>query len=1827
MGPAQPEFTSYESPGSTDMVNLTTGDMTYNIPVLDVPGPERSFSLPLTYRAGIRLEQEASWVGLGWSLNPGAIARSLNNYPDDASSESYTSTFKKEVNRGWYGGVPGLLDLAWDSETGHSGTADLIGLASVGWENGQVNSGDLVGVKYKKGEGVSVDPVRMAFAAVTIASLGAAGAAAGATNMGHHAIASTGAKLAAIGGEVGTSVGTSAAIGVAMSAVGRAGGAGGGFNRPTVRLEKKFLHTNYWVFFNDNKQESMYGSLYYQDMSKNVAQPANQEGYIQEPQVYDGTFQNNGRKALLYNYYRDYGSNGNVEREIGGDLHQHVGAGEDNYYATSVRPLSIAHDDFSVMGDGVSGNIRPQRLEVGTLAFPKKMSNEHYKYSLVPFMDDYKVGFRYENSAANGYDYHQYQAAAGDPVIGVSHDTGGEGSLIIRDSRIKSLFGSTSSMEAATAPARKGLINRPSPVVSNARERGLVQGKHVEWYSNTEIEKGFYGSSTDGDGSRFLECAKPTQRTIRSYEIVGYTPADADGYNEAIYDSVVVQDTNNPYRVTLPGKGIGAFRVTAEDGTTYHYSLPVYHYSTYSESREKTWDRPAVSTTRMGEGGKIYATTWLLTAITSSDYVDRNDLGVVDDQDWGGWVKFEYGRFSTNYKWRQPYVGDSYSERGMESGSYSEGAKQTYYLNSIRTRSHTALFVKSTRQDARGHFNRNSSYNYNLHISDATPASSLRLDEIVLLTNEDADKLKTADGIRAAGSGGTAVPALTTNTANNAANQDGISLRNGDTYQNVLDTYDLSADSRIRDYVNQRALKRVVFNYSYRLCLGTPNSFPSVAQLPSMDPANAQLGRSGKLTLESLSTYGPQNTKLIPDFKFNYANNPAYGQEKWDGFGMYNSGGYASSTGHSVSSDHTTASADAAAWSLTEIINPLGSRTQITYERDQYANVSEYGAQKIAFSNINSSSTLTATNFFGDLTTQLQPGDTVTLTGSAAYRMQCNQGSAEYPLLRYRICNVGFSYKRVPVSAVTASTITINAADWPEPNCQPRDGDTDCGPIEARGANLQVLLPKNTEGGDIRVAAVTTLDENNTPYQVRYRYSQPTRPTAANASGVISKLPEFVTRDETLAFYALYDYPSTSVMYGRVRVLRGQFRNNDDLDHEQREEYTFFTPVSGMVRVASTGTNTSDEYLGKHYEGYYGYTNGVLGPVYKNRYLRRSDNRVTVSVGRIGQPIAVEKYNRRGEREMASRFQYTSTLPNPDQIAGQAQFTEGAMTSEMLDRAYYRINRTTKKYVPTLLAATTTVANNLSVVSRSSLYDFLTGQVLETTAKNSLGDTYITKKVPAYTLPVYANMGPKGENSANRNMLSQMAGTYVYKEAPAGMRWLMAASIQTWNQNWTTYRGYVNGEYQDESAAKPVWRQQDSYVWNGSLLNPDGTFAGFTNFNWNQPTAGGQAPGWLKAGEVLRYDHYSKPLEVRDLNGQYAASKTGQGTAKNLASAANARYVEMAYSGAEDQAQPANGTVHFGGEVRDGSRRDATYHHAGMYSSKLDPAGSSGQYGFTYRARVGTTGVRPGRLYRLSAWVHRSDAGVNGGRLYATLNGTQLGEAYISSPTTKKAGDWYLLNVMVTIPAGASGQLVAGCRNAGPNAVYMDDFRFHPLQGPMTAYNYDPHTGLATYVLDNDNLFTHYQYDAAGKVIRVYKESLGRPNDASPAEKLVRENSYNYARMREANWLRTGVTECQTNPDGSPSGYRRYQIRDVNSGSSTYNQVDWESGEYTADCPTCSGERKRWVYGQCETPTQSCQSSSYISSTGMYRNVYRYTYSDGSYYDESLDEYGQCDTF
>jgi hypothetical protein len=78
-GPSQPEVESFEPVGTTDMVNLFTGDFVYNIPLLDVDG----YPINISYHAGANIEQEASWVGLGWNLNPGEVNRGLRGIPDD----------------------------------------------------------------------------------------------------------------------------------------------------------------------------------------------------------------------------------------------------------------------------------------------------------------------------------------------------------------------------------------------------------------------------------------------------------------------------------------------------------------------------------------------------------------------------------------------------------------------------------------------------------------------------------------------------------------------------------------------------------------------------------------------------------------------------------------------------------------------------------------------------------------------------------------------------------------------------------------------------------------------------------------------------------------------------------------------------------------------------------------------------------------------------------------------------------------------------------------------------------------------------------------------------------------------------------------------------------------------------------------------------------------------------------------------------------------------------------------------------------------------------------------------------------------------------------------------------------------------------------------------------------------------------------------------------------------------------------------------------------------------------------------------------------------
>jgi hypothetical protein len=96
-GPSQPEMESFEPVGTTDMVDLFTGDFNYNIPLLDVGG----YPINIAYHSGIGMDQEASWVGLGWNINPGVINRSVRGLPDDFKGDEITNETKIRDNETW----------------------------------------------------------------------------------------------------------------------------------------------------------------------------------------------------------------------------------------------------------------------------------------------------------------------------------------------------------------------------------------------------------------------------------------------------------------------------------------------------------------------------------------------------------------------------------------------------------------------------------------------------------------------------------------------------------------------------------------------------------------------------------------------------------------------------------------------------------------------------------------------------------------------------------------------------------------------------------------------------------------------------------------------------------------------------------------------------------------------------------------------------------------------------------------------------------------------------------------------------------------------------------------------------------------------------------------------------------------------------------------------------------------------------------------------------------------------------------------------------------------------------------------------------------------------------------------------------------------------------------------------------------------------------------------------------------------------------------------------------------------------------------------------
>ncbi len=269
-GPVQPEAMQFEPVDVTDVVNLATGDFVYTIPLMSVPGPEGDYPIVLSYHSGIGPNQPATWVGLGWTLNPGAINRVLNGYPDDYDGDVIKTVYKSKGKKhhgvslagGW---GPVGINMSYDTNMGFGANMSLTaGIADVGFAQASVGS---------NGASLSVgltSPLANASVGIQVGSQGLTPFASVGFSPGQAKVEQSGLRLGSMGSSISVSKQgasfKSAGIGLISSeSPGKGRVRGFSFGIPIIFPSGHWLAVGYseyqWVLFDVNEEES-YGALY-----------------------------------------------------------------------------------------------------------------------------------------------------------------------------------------------------------------------------------------------------------------------------------------------------------------------------------------------------------------------------------------------------------------------------------------------------------------------------------------------------------------------------------------------------------------------------------------------------------------------------------------------------------------------------------------------------------------------------------------------------------------------------------------------------------------------------------------------------------------------------------------------------------------------------------------------------------------------------------------------------------------------------------------------------------------------------------------------------------------------------------------------------------------------------------------------------------------------------------------------------------------------------------------------------------------------------------------------------------------------------------------------------------------------------------------------------------------------------------------------------------------------------------------------------------------------------------------------------------------------------
>ncbi|MFN5442756.1 MAG: hypothetical protein ACK48V_00850 [Crocinitomicaceae bacterium] len=933
-GPSQPESQGFTPVGTSEMVDNFTGDFNYNIPLVDVGG----YPINISYSGSASMDQEASWVGMGWSITPGVINRSMRSVPDDFDGELVKTEFNTKPNNTFGINTPISAELFGSdkismklnlgvSYNNYNGFGFKLG-ANLAINAGDGSKGPLsgsLGVSAAAGsDGVDLSPSVSFESKIKSTSdkevkLGVNIGAPFNSRAGLSAM-TIGASLVdnkragrwgelTKGEETGSQTNKGGVVTKTFSEGNISGSIGGSsisFSSPsyTPQYTMPMMNTN--VSFSLTMAVALFGfhpniklNGYYSGQhlkSHEASVPA--FGYL---------FSENGQE--LDNAMHDF------NREKDGGFTE----------KTPLIPLTnYTYDILSVSGQGIGGMYRPFRNHNG-MVYDNEVINEGGSLDIPGI--EIGVGWNVHGGADINGNYTNTRSGKwktikyfgknnGDnnPVLGIYRWKGkssetplyenyyykqaGEKTIDEDEKYFNSIGGfkavkvgiDTNHSDVPTLPEFWSNFDEKYPMIVDGKK---VNGKDnlntIRQPRNQAISILNGQEASQGGISRAIQIFKSNEFTLG--QDGNYIPTKT--YSRVSYEVEGGQTLNT-------SKHISELTALRNDGARYVYGIPAYNTKQvessfavngignesigvvdYNEDEDSRYNTSGLDNYYNKTTMPAFAHSYLLTEILSSDYVDVDNVKGPSDEDYGSYTKFNYTRID-GYKWRTPFTKANYNE-GMKSekndnkGSYIYGEKDIWYLHSIVTKTHVAEFVLEDRDD---------SYGVASQRGDGFGKSLKRLKEIRLYAKQD--KIKN---------GSKAVP-----------------------------------------------IKVVHFEYTYDLCPGTPNNIKG----------------GGKLTLKKLwFTYGSSNKGKLSAYEFNYeGKNPSYnlkGYDRWGNYkpnlgtpeGLPDDPASTSDFPYVDQTNRSEADKNASAWIMTSIKLPSGGKIKLEFESDDYAFVQNKRAMQM----------------------------------------------------------------------------------------------------------------------------------------------------------------------------------------------------------------------------------------------------------------------------------------------------------------------------------------------------------------------------------------------------------------------------------------------------------------------------------------------------------------------------------------------------------------------------------------------------------------------------------------------------------------------------------------------------------------------------------------------------------------------------------------------------------------------------------------------------------------------------------------------------------------